>query len=505
MSGFLNPFKKENSTDNQNQQNVGNFEFNQNPQQNMNYQNETAMYQKNLIENKNEGYIKPRHKSFENSYQNHAQITPQYGRNETTGEIMMKGYLSNSVNNASIQYGQPQHSQRMNQPQYQSVNNYDNYQNQYNNLKQEYLDFDNNSRIDYGNFRDENQYNRMVYPPNNQMNNIQQRNDSYSNKPLYENYQVPNNNMQYGYNDFSNNGQFYNQDGPYGYNPEVDYAPVSSNNYNPYEYRSYNERMRVANIIPREIGKEIKSEKLRIFLLFLMGAVGIISASLMLAIYYKAGEEGGTYLGVLRNQVMYPFFSILLLIVSVGFFGTSLTDYGFLYSNVKKYERELMVGKEAVPYFITRNYRSLISRSVYVNWISFCIYIFGAITLGIMYGLQEQVKTGNTDIYILFWRVGKLKPLVSEIQTNIIVLFVTLIVHVLNIVTTRTRKNNIIGYYGYEIIPQQEIKEIKRKANKVCMIIFFTIMAIILFAIIIPWLIIRKKRGLPLKPWGTAI
>ncbi|QHX36537.1 MSC_0882 family membrane protein [Spiroplasma sp. BIUS-1] len=507
MSGLLNPFKKENSIENQNQQNVGNFAFNPNAQQNVNYQNETAMYQKNLIENKNEGYIKPRHKNFDNSYYQQAQSLPQYGRSETTGEIMMKGYLGNQTN-YQMAYQNPQPvSNHHNQPQqYQRQNNFNNYQNQYNNnLKQEYLDFDNNAFIDYGNYRDENEYNRMVYPPNMANNNIQV-NQNYNNKPLYENYSVPNNNMQYGYNDFSNNNQFYNQNGPYGYNSEIDYAPVSSNNYNPYEQRSYNERMRVANIIPREIGKEIRSEKLRIFLVFLIGAVGIITASLMLAIYYKAGSAG-TYIGIKREQVMYPFFSILMLIVAIGFFGTSLTDFGFLYSNVKKYERELMVGKEAVPYFITRNYRSLISRSVYVNWVSFCIYIFGAITLGIMYGLQSQISEGEqeTPIYFLFWQIGKLKRLDSEIQTNIIVLFVTLIAHVLNIVTTRTRKNNIIGYYGYEIIPQQEIKEIRRKANKVCMIIFFTAMAILLFVIVIPWLIIRKKRGLPLRPWGPVV
>ncbi|WP_338985484.1 MSC_0882 family membrane protein [Spiroplasma endosymbiont of Diplazon laetatorius] len=511
MSGFLNPFKKENSTENQNQQNVGNFAFNQNPQQNMNYHNETAMYQKNLIENKNEGYIRPRNRTFDNSYFEQAQQTPQFGKNEITGEIFMKGYVSNNTPNNNSMYYQPQINQQpvqrpqvqqMNQPQMRQ-NSYNNYPIQNENLKQEYLDFDNNARIDYGNYRDENQYNRMVYPPNNQMNNIQV-NENYNNKPLYENYSAPNNNMQYGYNDFSNNNQFYNQNSPYGYNPEIDYAPVSSNNYNPYENKSYKDRYKNANMMPKEIGKEVRSEKLRIFLMFLIGATGIITSSLMLAIYYKAGEKG-TYMGIGRQEVMYPFFSILLLIVSAGFFFVSISDFGFLYSNVKKYERDLYFGRESVPYFITRNYRNLISRSVYLNWISFNIYVFGAIVLGIMYGLQSQYLTNNTNIYFLFWKIGELKSLESEIKINIIILFTTLIIHVLNLVTTRTRKNNIIGYYGYEIIPQQEIKEIRKKANKVCMIIFFTVLAIILFLIVIPWLIVRKKRGLPLKPWGSTV
>ncbi|WP_339021528.1 MSC_0882 family membrane protein [Spiroplasma endosymbiont of Atherix ibis] len=495
MSGLFNPFKKENLNQNDNQQNVGNFDLNQNPYKNPNYQNETAMYQKNLIESKNEGYIIPRQRNFENSYYDQVQNIPQYNRSENNGanrpELINSPYLQNN----QMQY---QNQQMYQKPQqFQNVNNYNNYPNQYNNnLKQEYLDFENNSRIDYGNFRDENQYNRMVYSPNNHMNNIQ-RNKNY-NRPLYENYNVPNNNMHYGYNDFSNNNQFYNQNSPYGYNPEIDYAPVSSNNYNPYDKSTYTQRYKSARMMPKEIGKEVRSEKLRIFLIFLIGLVGIVTSSIMLAIFYKAGNNG-TYIGVKRDQVMYPFFSILLLIFSLGFFAISLTDFGFIFSNVKKYSRDLYYGKESVPYFITRNYRSLISRAVYLNWIAFCIYIFGAISLGIMYGLQSQVET----FYFLFWKI-QLKSLNSEIQTNIIVLFVTLTIHILNIVTTRTRKNNIIGYYGYEIIPQQEIKEIRKRANKICMIIFFITLAIILFLIVIPWLIIRKKRGLSLKPWGTV-
>ncbi|AGR41995.1 MSC_0882 family membrane protein [Spiroplasma diminutum] len=498
MSGLFNPFKKENLTENQNQQNVGDFALNQNPQQMINYQNETAMYQKNLIESKNEGYIRPRNRNFENSYYEQAQNIPQYTRSENNRDMNL--YPQNNQINYQQQFVNqipPQvQQQRMIQ---QQPANFNNYPQQYENLKQEYLDFDNSSRIDYGNYRDENQYNRMVYPPNNNVQGIRQ-NEIHNNKPLYENYQMPNNNMQYGYNDFSNNNQFYSQNNQYGYNPEIDYAPVSSNNYNAYDQNSYQQRMKNANIVPKEIGKEIRSEKLRIFIVFLIGTVGIISASFMLAIYYKSGADG-TFLGMTRDKVMYPFFSIILLIVSTGFFLTSLTDFGFLYSNVKKYERDLLFGKELVPYFITRNYRSLISRSIYLNWIAFCVYIFGAISLAIMYGMDSKK---GTDVYFFFWKIGQLKSLESEIKTNVVVLFVTLIVHVLNIVTTRTRKNNIIGYYGYEIIPQHEIKEIKKKANKVCMIIFFTTMAIILFLIVIPWLIIRKKRGLPLKPWGTV-
>ncbi len=494
MSGLVNPIKNEELNENQNQQTVGTFALNSNPQNNPNYFNETAIYQKNLIENKNSGYIRPRQLNFDNSYQQNR--IPDYKRSEVR-DPNEKFYLQNNQRDL-IQYQQPRY-----QPT--QMQSYVNYQNQYsNNLKQERLDFENMSRINYGNYRDENQYNRMVYPPNNQINNVQ-RNEIYNNKPLYENYHMPNNNMQYGYNDFSNNNQFYNPNpNPnFGYNPEVDYAPVSSNNYNPYEHNSYGERMKKANIIPKEIAREIRSEKLRIFLIFLIGVVGIITTSIMLAIYYKAGDDG-TYMGVERGKVMYPFFSITLLIVSAGFFITSLTDFAFIYSNVKKYEKDLLFGKELVPYFITRNYRTLISRGVYLNWVSFCIYIFGAISLAIMYGLQSKYLNGNPDIYFLFWKVGRLKSLDSEIKTNIVILFITLIVHVLNIVTTRTRKNNLIGYYGYEIIPQQEIKEIRKKANKVCMIIFFTSMAILLFLIVIPWLIIRKKRGLSLKPWGVV-
>ncbi|AGR40990.1 MSC_0882 family membrane protein [Spiroplasma taiwanense] len=511
MSGLFNPFK--NNFKNNDQQNAGDFNVQSSQQpvmtQNSYNNNNLDEYQRNLInkKNQNENFIRPRKIEFENSYLNQLNQTPQFSRQNR--EIIQTNYINSNdpqfMNNQNRFMNQNQNirqsaNQQFMQNNYYPQNNAQNY-----NLRQEYLDFENQNYFDYGNYRDENQNNRMIYNFQQQSNSnfYNQHNNFYNEQPIYEEFSNYNNNMHFGYSDFSNNNQFYNSNDRYNYNPNVNYSLNSANQYNPYSQSSYRNRLQSSNIIPKPISKEIRSEKFRLFFMFIFGTVGIITSSLMLAVYYKTVGTENKIIGLDYTSVMYPFFSILLLIIAIAFFGVSLTDYTLLYSNVKKYERELLLGNESVPYFITRNYRSLISRAVYLNWFSFSFYIISAIILGCLYGLQAQHETGNTEIYILFWKIGELKSLESEITITIIILFTVLAIHVANIVTSRSRKNNIISYYGYEVIPQQEIKEIKKRANKICLIIFFVTLAIILFLIVIPWLIIRKKRGQSLKPWGT--
>ncbi|AKU80048.1 hypothetical protein STURON_00802 [Spiroplasma turonicum] len=531
--------KPKSQTNNQQPQNVGNFSFpnhspqnyygqnfqqidnqsqqyslNNNPNQISQYNQNQQNYNNQQQFNQYNPYIQP-----QNNIQPQSNIQPQNNSEniQSYQENLLKNRTKYNENYNKLNLEQNYNQYQMQNNQYYNPtvnqnyipNKYDNNyrsQNQFlNNYRQDRLDFENNNYINDNNYQnyyqnDLNLPSKYFDPYNNSY--LQNNNMDYQqqyNRPIYlDNYNNYNDQMQYGYEEFSNINQFHNNYQNMNFN-NVNYAPSSSNNYNPYRIdNTYKKRLKEASIIPKEIGREIKSEKLRVFLLFVVGLVGILTTSLMLAVYYKTDDSISKFIGLKKEQVMYPFFSILLLIISVGFFGISLTDFTLLFSNVKKYERDLLMGNESIPYFITRNYKALISRSIYINWICFSTYIFGSIVLGILYTLQTQA--GKTA-YVLFWTIGTLKTLESEITVNIIVLLVALLVHVVNIISTRNRKNNIISYYGYEIIPEQEIKNIKKRANKICIIIFCIVILLLLFVILIPWLIIRRKKGQSLKPW----
>ncbi|AHI52706.1 MSC_0882 family membrane protein [Spiroplasma culicicola] len=491
--------------------------------------NEQTNQQNNMADN----FGVPGQVNFQNSNMNQMQNGQQINGHFDNPTAMYQQQMIDAKNN---HMNQPYNNEmnmnvqnmNMNQPVYRPNLNKHNFRNSNPmpaNYQQEIIDFDSPRPIDYGNYGyqapQQQAYNQNYNPNyNNDMIANQYGQPSvYEAAPLYQIYNPSNQIVENGYNNFSNQNQFYDerymqqqaygsQQQAYGqgYNNQYNNYPMApANNYNDYDNSNYSKRFARANQLPKEIAKEVRSEKLRTALMFFVGAIGIIVTSIMLAVYYKAGE-GEKYLGLSVDQVMYPFFSILFLIITTGIFGLALTDYSLLYSNVKKYQRDLLYGRENVPYFITRNYRALISRGIYINWICFSTYIIGAICLGILYGFQaiydSYIEKGEEPVItFFFWKIGTLKSFESDITVNIIVLFVTLGVHILNIVSSRNRKNNLIAYYGFEVISTDEINKIKKKANTRCLIIFFITLAIILFAIVIPWLIIRKKKGQSLKPW----
>ncbi|AOG60257.1 hypothetical protein SHELI_v1c03020 [Spiroplasma helicoides] len=523
--------------DNFNQNNMNQINYNQQNDQinyqsvnNLGFEDSVAKYQNDIISKKDmsQGYSSPMNQNYQgtNNYNQNQNFNnynnPQVNNMNYSQPMMNNNYQPQMNQRVQSQAGYeiPYVNPNYNPQGYQSpeMRVYPRRQrkpNQYYNdnmYEQPALDFDRIDAIDYGNYNYEvqqpqnqwasqqnhwnqqqmNQYNRDNYSQS--MNNYQQTNFGY------ENYINQNNMINYGYDQYSDNNQFFGQ-GYQNQNSQNNFLGTA-NNYDNYAREPYSKRLQRADLIPVEIAREIRSEKLRNAIMFLFGLVGIITTSLMLVIYYKTSSEDQAFMGVKRNQVLYPFFSIFFLLISSFFWFISITDYSLLVSNVKKYIISLVNGQEQVPYFITRNYRSLLARSIYINWIAFSTYIVGSISLGILYGFQSIYNNHKDEkIMFFFWEIGKMKSFQTDITINIIVLFVTLGGHILNIVSSRNRKNNIIGYYGFEILPQTEIIAIKKKANKRCLIIFIVVVCLILFLIIIPWLIIRKKKGKSLNPW----
>ncbi|ARU91967.1 hypothetical protein SCLARK_001450 [Spiroplasma clarkii] len=302
--------------------------------------------------------------------------------------------------------------------------------------------------------------------------------------------------------------QGYVVNGAYGYEENVNYAPNPYNNYQHNNGDSYASQYKKAKVIEKPMVREIRSEKFRNIFLMFAGIIGIVATSLMLAVYYNA-NEAGVFMGIKKESVMYPFASIFFLLLAIACFGWATTDLALLTNGVSKFLYEQKSGYETIPYFIIRNYKNMIAREVYVNWIAFATYIVGSICLGILYFLQGQYQ-GSIDRGVLpevkffFWTIGTLKSFKTDITINIIILFAMFGFHIFNVVSTRSRKNNIAGYYNHEPISPTEIREIKKRANRTCLIIMLVILALILIAIIIPWLIIRKKQGKPLRPWSLT-
>ncbi|AHI53697.1 hypothetical protein SSABA_v1c02850 [Spiroplasma sabaudiense Ar-1343] len=271
----------------------------------------------------------------------------------------------------------------------------------------------------------------------------------------------------------------------------------------------YSKEYSRSKIIPKQILKEIFSEKMRVSTLLIIGLIGFAVTAFFTAAYFTASKLGisftdseATIWGVSTSKIPHPFWMISLMIISISFFLVGLTDLILLRSNIKKYEKDLRMGYEQVPYFITKNYRSIVARSVYINWISFTSYVLLSITLGILYGLQSAYDSGQENIYLFFWKIGILKSFTSEITVTIVCLLSVLGIHISNIVLSKIRKNNIISYYGYEILPREEIRAIRKHANKICMIIFFVTLFIVLFLIVIPIILLKKKKGVPFRwPW----
>ncbi|AXK51072.1 MSC_0882 family membrane protein [Spiroplasma alleghenense] len=302
------------------------------------------------------------------------------------------------------------------------------------------------------------------------------------------------------------NFQNYNPNGNFqNYNSEPNAASSIEKN----EKLQYSKQYSSSQIIPKQILKEIFLEKTRVVLLILFGTIGLVTTSLFTAAYFEAKRMGLSMSdpdqkiwGIPTVNVPYPFWMISLMIISLSLFLIGIADLLFLNANVKKYEKDLRMGYEQVPYFITKNYRAIIARAVYLNWIAFTSYVIMSIVLGILYSMQSAFEAGKTDIYLFFWKIGNFKNFTSEITVTITCLLTVLGIHIANIVFTKIRKNNIISYYGYEILPPNEIKSIRKGANKRCMIIFFVTLFTILFVIVIPIIIIKKKKGVPFRwPW----
>ncbi|PQP79221.1 hypothetical protein C6B38_02020 [Spiroplasma sp. ChiS] len=288
------------------------------------------------------------------------------------------------------------------------------------------------------------------------------------------------------------------------YTPSVQFDPPALTNgreNNRYAYQpqlSEKQRRRrfskeYANrLIPLEIAREIRSEKVRTLIMIIIGFIGTMMTSLFIALYFISHQqELKEIMGIKAKYIPHPFLTITFLLISLGLLFAGIFDLSRVRIETNSYLSNLIRGNHTIPHFLIDNYKKMTIRSIVLNWLAFPTYFFGGIILGILYGFQQH---SGEEFRFGFWSWGIVDDLTAAITITIIILIVTLGVHIANIVLTKKRKANIIGYYGYEIVHPEELAALKKKTNRICLVIFIIFLIILTLVISIPWLIARRRK-----------
>lgn len=338
------------------------------------------------------------------------------------------------------------------------------------------------------------------------------RNRSYSNEqPTYHN--IPSSNEQQYRNPpyvndpkFMYNDEIHNGAPTYGLQkPLLDYETDTylEDNYSPTLYQTpewndneFNRKNPAyhslkTQTIPREITNEVRSEKYRLVLTLIVGLAGIITTAIPIILWFLKLYLADRIIDE-NNRIPDPFLMTPLCIFSLGLFFHAFFDLIKIKREVERYLKNARLGNNVIPNFIIVNYKKMHVRSIIINWIAFPSYIIGAIMISILYGLSGAKSPQIFGFIILNVKIRDLK---IEIWILTGMVFAVFFLQVLNIVFVKKRKANIIGFYGYEIINPQEMQEIKKRANRICLFTWLVILGIIFFIIALPLWIMRRKRN----------
>lgn len=232
--------------------------------------------------------------------------------------------------------------------------------------------------------------------------------------------------------------------------------------------------------IPKALSFEIRIEKIKQLMMSLLSLIVIVISSTFIGFYFSKLN---------LKYIPHPVLTIPLLIFSLMILAVNLVDFVSLKKEVNLYIEKTLKGSLMPPNFIVRNYRKIHGRLIIFNWLfTFCYIVLGLITL-IMYLISGQKLT----FLVQSWTVI-VPNLETEAVTLSIVLAILFFIHMMNFVFFKKRKTNIISYYGYEIINPTDLEVYKKKINRICMIITISFLAIIFFAIVIPILVIRRRK-----------
>ncbi|AHF57634.1 MSC_0882 family membrane protein [Spiroplasma eriocheiris] len=317
--------------------------------------------------------------------------------------------------------------------------------------------------------------------------------------------------------------------------PQVNNSPAIGQNYSqplnqinnpnlaqpPLGFTNNNE---IKDKIPGFIKQKIIWEKFRASCYLLFGLGGIIILAFFITIYYVAKSKGyfpnsqqklsdlmpegikfaeASFANIKVQLIPYPYLLIALLILAVGIFFYGCFELSTIRGEVKRYYQQLQTGHETIPNFVFSIYKKSIVRKIVINWLATLIYLLGLISLGILIALQHAYDIGKKEFILGFWKLGNVKNLKTEITVTSIVLLITLGLHVLSLLLAKRTRGQIISYYGYDIMPFEEMRYLKRKTNWICFLIFLLIITIIIIALVILLrkLHLKKSNKTFLWPW----
>ena len=143
-----------------------------------------------------------------------------------------------------------------------------------------------------------------------------------------------------------------------------------------------------------------------------------------------------------------------------------------------------------VPLSLKKYYRSLKSNNTFIHYFAFLAYVLLSLAIGVVYAVSYENTVINTNLLLI--------ETASELQTWVLTFGLSLaavfVVHVV-FIFLRYRKANIYdARFGHEIVPKEQIMEIKKRNRRIC--IFITL-AILIIGVIVYFILRKFKPSVP--------
>lgn len=232
--------------------------------------------------------------------------------------------------------------------------------------------------------------------------------------------------------------------------------------------------------IPKAISFEIKIEKLRQLMMAVFAFMVMIVSSIFIGFYFAKYQ---------LKYTPHPVLTIPLLLFSFMICVVNCLDFMALKREVNLYIERTLKGSLMPPNFIIRNYRKIHGRLIIFNW----LYSFLYVTLGLATAIVWLISGHKIIFFVESWTVI-IPNLKTEAVTLSVILGLLFFFHMMSIILFKKRKNNIVSYYGYEVVNPTDLETYKKKINRICLITFISFLAIIFFAIAIPILVLKRRK-----------
>lgn len=227
-------------------------------------------------------------------------------------------------------------------------------------------------------------YQRRIINPHNQMNmnefyDQQQFNDYGPNNYGTPNYSSPVNPTPGFHGPGQFNGPGYQNPNylqPIEYNPSVPAgnvgAEVSRYAYQPQltskQHSNKLSKEHINKLMPFEIAREIRSEKISSLVMTVIGIFGTICTSLFIALYFVTHNNGmESIIGIKAIYIPHPFLTITLLIISLGVLFSGIFDLSRVRREANTYVINLNRGNHTIPHFLINNYKKMTVRGIVLN------------------------------------------------------------------------------------------------------------------------------------------